>query len=520
MNPFQHGEVFVTDDGAETDLDIGHYERFLDVDLVRQRQRHHRAGLLDGDRQGAARRVPRRHRPGDPAHHQRDQGAHARAWPARTRRTSSSPRSAARSATSSRCRSSRRPARSATTSAATTCFFLHVSLVPYLGPERRAEDQADPALGRRAAPGRHPARRPRAAAPTGEIPDAVKRKISLMCDVDDEAVVAAVDAPSIYDIPKVLHREGLDAYVVRRLGPAVPRRRLDPLGRAARAGAPARATRSRSRWSASTSTCPTPTSRSPRRCAPAGSTNDAKVQPPLGASDECADPEAARAGARRRRRRLVPGGFGVRGIEGKVGALRCAREHQIPTLGLCLGLQCMVIEFARTSPASRARTRPSSTPRRRAPGHRDDGGAEGHRRRRRRPRRHDAARRSTRPNLAEGSLVAAAYGATTVEERHRHRYEVNNAYRDELEEAGLVFSGTVAGPRAGRVHRAAARRAPVLRRHPGAPRAQVAPDPAAPAVRRADRGRPWTASASSRLPVEEPAVTKKAAAGKTAVKTR
>ena len=98
------------------------------------------------------------------------------------------------------------------------CFFLHVSLVPYLAPSRGAEDQADPALGRRAAQHRHPARRAGAAASDREIPDGLKRKISLKCDVDREAVVAAPDAPRIYDIPKVLHREGLDAYVVRRLG--------------------------------------------------------------------------------------------------------------------------------------------------------------------------------------------------------------------------------------------------------------------------------------------------------------
>ena len=83
MNPFQHGEVFVTDDGAETDLDVGHYERFLDRDLARLGQRHDRPGLLGGHRQGAPRRVPRRHRAGHPAHHQRDQGAGSARWPAR-----------------------------------------------------------------------------------------------------------------------------------------------------------------------------------------------------------------------------------------------------------------------------------------------------------------------------------------------------------------------------------------------------------------------------------------------------
>ena len=190
----------------------------------------------------------------------------------RTRRTSSSPRSAARSATSSRCRSSRRPARCATTSAATTVFFLHVSLVPYLAPERRAEDQADPALGRRAAPGRHPARRARAARrprdprvdQAQDLPHVRRRR--------RRPSSTAVDAPSIYDIPKVLHREGLDAYVIRRLGLTLPRRRLDRVGPAPPAGPRPRARRRDRARSASTSTCPTPTCPSPRRCGPAAST--------------------------------------------------------------------------------------------------------------------------------------------------------------------------------------------------------------------------------------------------------
>ena len=94
-----------------------------------------------------------------------------------------------------------------------------------------------------------------------EIPDKLKHKLSLYCDVDREAVVAAPDAPSIYDIPKVLHREGLDAYVVRRLGLSLPRRRLDDAGTTCSSGCTTRSRRSPSRWSASTSTCPTPTCR-------------------------------------------------------------------------------------------------------------------------------------------------------------------------------------------------------------------------------------------------------------------
>ena len=222
MNPFQHGEVFVTDDGAETDLDIGHYERFLDIDLSQA------ANVTTGQiysqviAQRAPRRVPRRHRAGHPAHHRRDQAPHAPAG-RRGRRspTSSSPRSAARSATSSRSRSSSRPARSATSSAAQNVFFVHVSLVPFMGASGEQKTK----------PTQHSVATLRS---IGIQPDALvlrsdrpvtesnKRKIALMCDVDEDAVVNAVDVPSIYDIPTMLNEQGLDEYIVAH---ARPRRR-------------------------------------------------------------------------------------------------------------------------------------------------------------------------------------------------------------------------------------------------------------------------------------------------------
>ena len=223
-----------------------------------------------------------------------------------------------------------------------------------------------------------------------------------MCDVDEEAVVTAADAPSIYDIPKVLHREGLDAYVVRRLnlpfrdvdwtlwddllqrvhhpneevtvgaGRQVhrPARRL-PLGRRGAAGR-----RLRPRGHASTSSGSPPTS----------------AQTPEGAARRLADVDAI----------CVPGGFGIRGIEGKLGALTFARTHKIPTLGLCLGLQCMVIEFARHAGRSREGRVHRVRPRLPRAGDRDDGRAARLRRGRRRPRRHDAAR--PLPGRAQGGL--------------------------------------------------------------------------------------------------------------------
>ncbi len=318
-------------------------------------------------------------------------------------------------------------------------FFLHISLVPYIGPS--GELKTKPTQHSVAAlrsigiqPDAIVCRSDR------DIPPAVKRKISLMCDVDEEAVVAAKDAPSIYDIPKVLHAEGLDAYVVRRLGLSfrdvewtgwdeLLRRVHHPkhevhvalvgkyidlpdaylsVSEALRAG---------------------------------GFANDCKVVIRWVTSDDCSTPEGAADELDGVDAVCIPGGFGVRGIEGKLGAIRHAREHGIPTLGLCLGLQCMVIEYARdvagldgANSAEFDETTPHPVIATMADqedvvaGDRDMGGTM-------RLGLYPAA-------LAEGSLVREVYGAAAVDERHRHRYEVNNRYRGQLEEAGLVFSGT------------------------------------------------------------------------------
>ena len=139
---------------------------------------------------------------------------------------------------------------------------------------------------------------------------------------------------------------------------------------------------------------------------------------------------------------LIPGGFGVRGIEGKLEALRYARERQIPTLGICLGLQCMVIEAARNLAGLDGREQPRVRPGHAAPRRLDDGRPARRRRRRAGHGRHDAARPLPVQARSPGRVSAETYGATTISERHRHRYEVANAYRDRLTAAGLVFSGT------------------------------------------------------------------------------
>ncbi|MFY0406001.1 CTP synthase [Solicola sp. PLA-1-18] len=437
MNPFQHGEVFVTDDGAETDLDIGHYERFLDVDLVG------RANVTTGQ---VYSEVIARERRGDYL------GDTVQVIPHITNEIKermlamggdgvdvvlheiggtvgdieSQPfLEAARQVRHDVGRDN--------------VFFLHVSLVPYIGPS--GELKTKPTQHSVAAL-RSIGIQPDAIVCRSDrfIPASIKNKISLMCDVDTEAVVTALDAPSIYDIPKVLHSEGLDAYVVRRLH--LPFRDVDwtqwdellqevhdpdetvtvalvgkyvdlpdaylSVVEALRAGGFAHSSRVQVRWVPSDD-CATP----------------------AGAQKLLGDVDAV----------CVPGGFGIRGIEGKLGALTYAREQGIPTLGLCLGLQCMVIEYARVvagiADASSTEFDASTThpviatmaeQKAFVEGAGDLGGTM-------RLGRYPA-------HLLEGSVVAEAYGTTDVDERHRHRYEVNNAYRDQIADAGLVFSGT------------------------------------------------------------------------------
>jgi CTP synthase len=271
------------------------------------------------------------------------------------------------------------------------------------------------------------------------IPSGIKKKIALMCDVDEEAVVSAVDAPSIYDIPKVLHSEGLDAYVVRRLGLTfrdVNWTKWDDLLERVHHPAHHVTVALVGKYI----DLPDAYLSVTEALRAGGFANNAKVDIRWVPSDDCATAEGAAAALAGADAICVPGGFGVRGIEGKLGALTHARTHKIPTLGLCLGLQCMVIEYARNvaglTHASSAEFDPETPQpviatmneqRDVVSGERDMGGT---------------MRLGLYPaTLAAGSTAARVYGSTEVEERHRHRYEVNNSYREQLANAGLWFSG-------------------------------------------------------------------------------
>ncbi|WP_425565049.1 CTP synthase [Saccharopolyspora taberi] len=442
MNPFQHGEVFVTEDGAETDLDIGHYERFLDRDLTRN------ANVTTGQVYSAVIAKERRGEYlGDTVQvipHITDQikaRIRAMAEPDEDGRTpdvvitevggtvgdiESLPFLEA-------CRQVRHDV------GRDNCFFLHVSLVPFLAPS--GELKTKPTQHSVAAL-RNIGIQPDALVCRAdrELPEDLKRKIALMCDVDSDGVVACPDAPSIYDIPRVLHSEGLDAYLVRRLG--LPFRDVDwsvwgdLLDRVHKPSE-----RVRIALVGKYVDLPDAYLSVTEAIRAGGFANRAKVEIAWVPSDTCETDSGAAHALSGMDAVLIPGGFGVRGIEGKLGAIRYTRTHGIPTLGLCLGLQCMVIESARSlAGLERANSTEFEEPCQHPvistmadqhdviSGDRDMGGT---------------MRLGSYPaKLQSGSVVAEAYGETEVAERHRHRYEVNNAYRDRLSKAGLVFSGT------------------------------------------------------------------------------
>ncbi|QTE30718.1 CTP synthase [Pengzhenrongella sicca] len=436
MNPFQHGEVFVTEDGAETDLDIGHYERFLDVNLTAP------ANVTTGQIYSTVIAKERRGEfLGDTVQvipHITDEiklRMRAQAGPDVDVIITEIGGTVGDIESLPFLESARQVRHDL---GRDNVFFLHVSLVPYIGPS--AELKTKPTQHSVAAL-RSIGIQPDALVLRADrdLPEPIKRKIALMSDVDIEAVIACADAPSIYDIPRVLHTEGLDAYVVRRLD--LPFRDVDWAA-----------------WEKVTDRVHNPQHHvevalvgkyidlpdaylSVTEALRAGGfAQNAKVVIRWVASDDCETPAGAKAALDGVDAILVPGGFGVRGIEGMFGALTWARENLVPTLGICLGLQTMVIEYARSLLGLTDASSSEFDPGTENPvvatmaeqlaivgGDGDLGGT--------------MRLGSYEAVLEPGSVVAKAYGTERVTERHRHRYEVNNSYRKQLEDAGMVFSG-------------------------------------------------------------------------------
>lgn len=432
MNPFQHGEVFVTDDGTETDLDIGHYERFIDSNLTRE------SNVTTGTIYGS---IISRERKGEFL------GATVQVIPHITdeikRRIMNQAKQGDVDVAISEIGGTVGDIESLPYLEAIrqmkndigheNVFYIHVTLVPYLETSRELKTK----------PTQHSVKelksigiQPDAIVCRSDHPinDEVKDKISLFCDTEREAVVSALNADSIYEVPLMLNAEGLDAYVVKHLGLSGHEPDL-------------------TEWKALVERVKEVTEEVTIAIVgkyvdlpdayisivesfnAAGVKQGVKVKTKWVTSDlleeeGCANIFNHVSGI------LVPGGFGGRGIEGKIMAIRYARENDIPFLGLCLGLQCAVIEFARNVVGMEGASSSEFDSNTKYPvidimdDQKDIDGLGG------------TMRLGLYPcKLEPGTKAACAYGEEVIYERHRHRYEVSNSLRGKLEEAGLMFAG-------------------------------------------------------------------------------
>ncbi|MDY5785796.1 CTP synthase [Corynebacterium sp.] len=440
MNPFEHGEVFVTEDGAETDLDLGHYERFLDRNLTKN------ANVTTGKVYSSV--IARERRGGylgktvQVIPHITDEiksrilaMGEPDAEGNRPDIVISEIGGTVGDIESQPFLEAARQVRHAV--GRENIFFIHVSLVPYLAPSGELKTK----------PTQHSVAQLRSIGiqpdaivlrADREVPTGLKEKIGLMCDVDIEGVISCADAPSIYNIPEVLYREQLDTFLIRRLN--LPFRdvdwttwrdlldRVNNPDRTVTVGIVGKYV-----------DLPDAYLSVVEAIRAAGFHHKVRAEIAWISSDLCVDdPAAALQGIDAV---VVPGGFGNRGIDGKIAAIRHCRVNRIPLLGICLGLQCIVIEAALEAGITGA-TSTEFDPSASEPvistmaeqqaavaGEADLGGT---------------MRLGAYPAvLMDGSVVAEQYGSTEVSERHRHRFEVNNAYRDRITAGSdLVFSGT------------------------------------------------------------------------------
>ncbi|HUH53584.1 MAG TPA: CTP synthase [Microbacteriaceae bacterium] len=429
MNPFEHGEVFVTEDGAETDLDIGHYERFLDINLdgaanVTTGQIY--SSVIARERAGGyagqtVQVIP--HITNEIKHRMRLQAAQnpqpdviITEVGGTVGDIESQPfLEAARQVRHELGRSN--------------VFFLHVSLVPFMGAS--GEQKTKPTQHSVAAL-RSIGIQPDALVLRSDRPvtDDNQRKIALMCDVEENAVVNAIDVESIYDLPTLLHAQNLDSTIINALGlnnakevdwsrwQSVINAVHNPVGEVTVA------------LVAGDDALPDAYLSLTAALAAGGFAHATKVNVRWVTASKCETPEEATAHLHDVHALCVPSSFEMKSFPGKLGALKFARENGIPTLGIGLGMQVMVIEHARNVAGIAGAASTEFDPHTPNPIIINNG-------------TDNPMRLGAREiQLAPGSLAEKIYGATTISERHRHAFRVNHEYIDKIKEAGLTISGT------------------------------------------------------------------------------
>ena len=436
MSPYQHGEVFVTDDGAETDLDLGHYERFIDISLSKN------SNITTGKVYWS---VLSKERRGEYL------GSTVQVIPHITNEIKQRVYDVAKldgadvviteiggtvgDIESQPFLEAIRQVKKEVGKNDT--LYIHVTLLPYISAAGELKTK----------PTQHSVKELRA---IGIQPDILvcrtekpiskdmKEKIAMFCDVAPEAVIENRTASTIYEVPLMMQKEGLDKIALEKLNmdysPADMSEwekmvyKINHPQKKVKIAVVGKYVELPDAYISVT-----------EALHHGGIANDAQVKIHWVNAENIEDPEVdldeVFVGCKGI---LVPGGFGDRGIEGKIRAIQYAREHKLPFLGLCLGMQCAVIEFARHVCGMTDAHSTEFNPETQHPvidlmasqqGIEDKGGT---------------MRLGAYPcKLAKGTHSEAAYGTTEISERHRHRYEVNNEYRAALEAKGLVIAGTL-----------------------------------------------------------------------------
>ena len=437
MSPIQHGEVFVTDDGAETDLDLGHYERFIETRM--SRLNNFTSGqvyesVIDNERRGDYLGGTVQVIPHITDEIKRRIQLAAQGFDVCLVEVGGTVGDIESLPFLEAIRQMRFELGPENT------LYVHVTLVPYIAAANEfktkpTQHSVKELLGFGIMPGIIICRSDR------PLDQKLKKKISLFCNVSEDCVINSFDVSTIYELPLVFHQEGVDDRIMEHLNIWAGAPNLKPWERIVKTFKEPRRGQVRIAMVGKYVELTESYKSLSEALHHSGFANDCRVQVSYVDSEEiekegvkqailaATDGQGADA-------ILIPGGFGVRGSEGKIAAIQFARENKVPFFGICLGLQMAVIEYARNKASFGRATSAEFDPKS------DQAVIHIMENQKRIERKGGSMRLGAYPcELKRSSLARRMYGSNEISERHRHRYEVNNAFRAKLEEAGLVLAG-------------------------------------------------------------------------------